>query len=133
MENKIKHLEMIQGIINRLNSNSFTVKGWAMGLVTALFAFADKDQDKQYVLLSYFIIPICWIIDGFFISTERQFRALYEDVCEISDDKSINFSMKISDKIKQKHTLLKGIGSITLWLFYGILFVATLMVMFWFH
>ncbi len=133
MQNKIKHLEMIQSIINRLNSNSFTIKGWAMGLVTALFAFADKDQNSQYVLLSYVIIPICWILDGFFISTERQFKALYQDVCNLTDDTQVTFSMLRSDTIKKEHTWLKGTFSQTLLPFYGILFAATLMVMFCFQ
>ena len=29
-EEQIKHLEFIQGIINRMNSNSFAIKGWAI-------------------------------------------------------------------------------------------------------
>lgn len=28
MENKIKHLEFIQGVINRMANNSFMLKGW---------------------------------------------------------------------------------------------------------
>lgn len=38
MESKIKHLEMIQGIINRMASNSFYLKGWAVTLVAGIFA-----------------------------------------------------------------------------------------------
>jgi len=37
MENKIKHLEMIQGVINRMASNSFALKGWAVTLVSGIF------------------------------------------------------------------------------------------------
>ena len=117
MENKIKHLEMIQSIINRLNSNSFTIKAWAMGLVTALFAFADKEQDTKYALLSVVIIPICWILDGFFISTERQFAALYQQVSEITDDSTITFSMIRDSAIRKKHTWGKGFISQTLFPF----------------
>lgn len=132
MENKIKHLEMIQGIINRLNSNSFTIKAWAMGLVTALFAFADKDQDTRYALLSYIIIPICWILDGFFISAERQFKGLYEEIAKIQDDSKITFSMVRKDNISKEHTWFRGFKSQTLWPFYGILLIASAIVMYCF-
>lgn len=32
MDNKLKHLELIQGVINRMASNSFKLKGWAVTL-----------------------------------------------------------------------------------------------------
>lgn len=34
MENKIKHPEMIESIIERMGSNSFKLKGWAVTLVS---------------------------------------------------------------------------------------------------
>ncbi len=40
MEAKLKHLEMIQGVVNRMASNSFQLKGWSVVLVSALFALA---------------------------------------------------------------------------------------------
>jgi len=30
MENKIKHLEMLQNVIARMASNSFIIKGWSV-------------------------------------------------------------------------------------------------------
>ena len=44
MDKKIKHLEMIQGVINRMASNSFLLKGWTVVLVSALFALAANDK-----------------------------------------------------------------------------------------
>ena len=37
MESKLKHLELIQGVINRLGSDSFRMKGWTVVLVAAVF------------------------------------------------------------------------------------------------
>jgi hypothetical protein len=36
-ENKRKHLEFIQGVITRMNTSSFLIKGWTITLVSALF------------------------------------------------------------------------------------------------
>lgn len=46
MENKLKHLEMIQGIINRMASNSFALKGWSVTLVAGIFALSSKDASS---------------------------------------------------------------------------------------
>ena len=49
MENKKKHLEMIQGIVNRLANSSFLLKGWAVIIVAALFALAAKDTRASFL------------------------------------------------------------------------------------
>ena len=36
MKAKLKHLEFIQGVINRLSTDSFRMKGWAVVLISAL-------------------------------------------------------------------------------------------------
>lgn len=129
MEKKLKHLEFIQNIITRMNANSFLIKGWAITLVSALFALASKDANKNYVLVSYIAIPVFWILDGFFISQERKFRALY-DAVRIKSEDAIDFSMDISPYKKGRYTWAAGITSNTLLLFYGISVAVTLAVMF---
>jgi hypothetical protein len=128
-ENKSKHLEFIQNVITRMNSNSFLIKGWSVTLVSALFALAAKDANLNYVLISYIAIPIFWILDGFFISQERQYRALYNDVRSQNED-SIDFNMNASSYNSGNRTWLLGIFSKTLIPFYGIFIGITLLVMF---
>lgn len=38
-EAKICHLEMIQNVITRMNSNSFLLKGWSITIFVGLFTF----------------------------------------------------------------------------------------------
>ena len=71
---KLKHLEFIQNIITRMNSNSFLIKGWSITLISALFALAAKDSNINYVLITYVVIPVFWLLDGFFIATERNIK-----------------------------------------------------------
>lgn len=52
MEKKLKHLEMIQAVINRMANNSFMLKGWTVTLVAGIFALASKDADKMYFLIA---------------------------------------------------------------------------------
>ena len=129
MEKKLKHLEFIQNVILRMNTNSFLIKGWAITLISALFALASKDANRNYVMVSYIVIPVFWILDGFLISNERKFRALYEKVALKSDD-NIDFNMDTSSFNNKNRTWIMGIFSKTLILFYGISIAVTLFVMF---
>ena len=43
-QNKIKHLEMIEAVIERMAKNSFQLKGWAMTLVAAVGALASQKK-----------------------------------------------------------------------------------------
>jgi hypothetical protein len=80
MEKKLKHLDFLQLVITRMNVNSFLLKAWAVTLVSALFAFAAKDANIHYVLITYISTPVFWILDGYYLSLERQYRELYNVV-----------------------------------------------------
>mgnify|MGYP003301738568 CR=1 FL=1 len=92
MENKHKHLEMIQGVINRMAANSFSLKGWAVTLVAGIFALASKDTDKLYFLVAYVPIIVFWGLDSYYLLQERLYRALYGKVRKLDDDK-IDYDM----------------------------------------
>ena len=93
MENKIRHLEMIQGVISRMASNSFLLKGWAVTLVAGIFALSAKDTDKLYFILAYVPIIVFWGLDAYYLLQERLYRSLYERVMG-TDEKAIDFSLK---------------------------------------
>ena len=96
MENKRQHLEMIQRIISRMAGNLFFLRGWSVTLITGLFAFFVKEANHAYIFVVYFPVVIFWVLDGYFLSQERLFRALYEHVRKLSE-KEVDFSMDTSD------------------------------------
>jgi hypothetical protein len=112
-----------------MNSNSFLIKGWAITLISALFALAAKDANIQYVLITYIVIPVFWILDGFFISQERQYRKLYDEV-RLKNTSHINFSMDTSKFSNDCNSWASGVCSKTLFPFYGITVMVTVIVMF---
>lgn len=128
-DKKMKHLEFIQSVIARMNFNSFLIKGWAVTLVSALFALAAKDANINYVLISYVVIPVFWFLDGFFIATERQYRDLYNDI-RLKSESEIDFDMNASRFNVGNNTWLSGVFSKTLIPYYGISILSTLIVMF---
>lgn len=95
MDNKIKHLEMVQGVIKRMASNSFALKGWAVTLVAGIFVLAGKDTNKLYFLISYIPVIVFWFLDAYYLLEERLYRSLYEKVRK-TDEKNIDFSLKVT-------------------------------------
>lgn len=73
-----KHLDLIQGVVNRLAGNSFSVKTWAVGLITVLGSLAAKDADAR--LSCALLLPaLCfWGLDAYYLRQEKLFRKLYE-------------------------------------------------------
>lgn len=92
MEKKINHLEMIQAIITRMNSNSFMLKGWAVTLVAGVFALASKEANKFYFLIAFIPVITFWGLDAYYLLQERLYRSLYNIVRELNEN-DIDFSM----------------------------------------
>jgi hypothetical protein len=128
MENKRKHLEMIQAVINRMAGNLFFLKGWTITLIAALFALSAKDANPKYTFVAYFPVVIFWVLDGFFLSRERLFRALYDHVRKL-DETAIDFSMDAGPYRKNKrNSWFRSMFSPTLLWFYPLLIAMMLLI-----
>jgi len=128
-ENKLKHLEFIQSVINRLSGNSFLLKGWSVTLVAALFALAARDANKNYFLVAYLPVLIFWIIDAYFLSQERKFRSLYDEV-RTKREEEIDFSMDTRSYRTTRNSWERSSLSTTLLFFYLPLAGVMLLVMY---
>lgn len=126
MEKKHKHLEFIQGVIGRMASNLFLLKGWTVTLIAGLFALAASNTRIVYFLLAYLAAFAFWILDGYFLAMERRFRALYDEVRK-RDESDIDYSMDISP-FKNTHTWWSAVTSVTLRTYYGLLILIMFMI-----
>jgi hypothetical protein len=108
MEAKLKHLEFIQDVIKRMNSNSFLIKGWCITLISAIFAITHKNSG--FFLIPYFSIPIFWGLDSYYLSQEKRFRELYNHVASLESDK-IDFSMNIKDFSNPQNSWIRCVFS----------------------
>jgi len=127
MENKLKHMEMIQNIVNRMASNSFLVKGWCVTLVSAVFVLSTKDANTMFIAVAFFPVLMFWILDAYFLRQERLFRKLYDQV-RTTNESSIDFSMNTAPFTAIVASWLRVAFSQTLVLFYGAILIAILLV-----
>ncbi|MBO6301465.1 MAG: hypothetical protein J6N15_03400 [Ruminiclostridium sp.] len=125
MEKKMKHLEMIEGVIERMGSNSFQLKGWAVTLVALIGGFAAQGSDKRFFLIAFIPLIAFWFLDAFFLQLERKYKILYKNVADLEENK-IDFNMdtrKIvcAGKDAKRICYCKCLFSITEWPFYLII------------
>ena len=126
MEAKLKHLEFIQGVVSRLASASFQMKGWSVVLVSALLVLGTRVGLFRLGLVSLIPILIFWGLDGYFLSQERLFRKLYDKVRE---EENTDFSMDVG-RLRCDGRFWSGdwcsaVRSRTLLPFYGMLALLT--------
>lgn len=119
-ENKLKHLEFIQNTITRMSTSSFTIKGWSVAIITALFAFSANEANKNYAYLVYFIAPFFWYLNAFFLMQERRYRKLYDKV-RLKKNNEIDFSMDASIFNKGKCSFYRSLFGETIFPLYLIL------------
>lgn len=101
-ERVVKHLEMIQGSIQRMAGNSFRLRGWSVVLVAGWLvslarAEAEGSSPVSESALSRYLVLIPFLLmfalDGYHLWQERLFRRLYDEVRRAN---STDFSMDTS-------------------------------------
>jgi len=83
MEKEIIHkeLDLIQDVIKRMASNSFEVKKWLIGILTAIVVFKHEELlggNSQLIWLLLVPVLCFWYLDAFFLSTEKLYREMYK-------------------------------------------------------
>jgi hypothetical protein len=116
MSNKIKHLELITSVINRLANNSVLLKGWSITLFVVFFSIQSSTIPFASFLLMLFFILGFGLLDIYYLYLERAYRDLYEEVRNRSNEE-IDFSMIVS-KYKNRKNFISTIISPSVSMFY---------------
>lgn len=86
-----KHLEFLQNNIGRMNQCSFHMKGWAITLASAMIAVfvtsitKENPGNKIYIYAAITSTVLFWILDALYLSKERKFIAIYNDVIGVGN------------------------------------------------
>lgn len=80
MDDRVKHLEMIQAVISRMAGNAFALKGWSVTVTAALLGVAAKGSNPGFAIVALYAALAFWGLDAYYLRQERRFRALYDAV-----------------------------------------------------
>jgi hypothetical protein len=122
IEQKLKHMDLIQDVVKRMASNSFQLKTWTIGIVSAILAMAGKDEQIYLIPLAAVPILLFWGLDAYFLRLERLYRKLYDDVRKREEGTdSIDFSLNFMPYATAENSWFNVALSRTLSVFYGLL------------
>ena len=130
MEKKIKHLEMIEAIIERMAKNSLQLKEWTMVLVVLIVTISTQSGNKDFIFFGFIPIIGFWYLDSFYLLQERKYKELYKIVAK-KEENDIDFSLdtKELDEIldcseKKRICICRCISSTSEIWFYSIIAVS---------
>lgn len=118
-EDKRKHLDYLQAIITRMNTNSFMIKNMAIVILTAMFALFAATPKVFLLIFTGFPLIVFWFLDAYYLQQERKFRAMYKDVAGLTNQ----FEIKTYDMPLEKYcgngcSFIESFISKTIFFFY---------------
>jgi hypothetical protein len=81
-ELRMKQLEILQSIINRMAGYGSAHKNYCITLTTAICGAAVTLQRPALALLSLIPIMVFWLLDTQYLRVERRFRKLFKAVAQ---------------------------------------------------
>jgi hypothetical protein len=82
------HINMIQGVINRLASASASCKTWCITLVSALASLAGATRTPAILTAAVLPIVLFAYLDAMYLAQERAYRALFKKIVTKTRDSS---------------------------------------------
>lgn len=117
-ENKLKSLEFIQNIITRMNTNSFQLKGMSITISSAFLALTANNNNVLFVSIIYFSLLTFWGLDAYYLSQEKGYRELYDEVRNLDSNK-IDFNLKLkAEYLEGKNSWQYTLLNKTIWPLY---------------
>jgi hypothetical protein len=77
---KIAHLAMIQGVIGRVSGYSANAKNFCITICAAIIAVGFQKGSPMLNWASLGVVGLFFLMDTYYLSLERRYRAFYEQV-----------------------------------------------------
>ena len=75
----LKHLDIFQGIIARMEDNSKSCKFWCITLVSATLFFASRVDIEHILIVALFPTSLFMFLNMYYLDLERRFRNSYNE------------------------------------------------------
>ena len=73
------YVNILQGIITRMATNSSNCKTWCVTLVSAIVVVIADKAKPNYVLVALLPVILFFFLDAYYLAQERSFRETYND------------------------------------------------------
>ncbi len=127
---RIKYIEILQAAISRMNSNSFSIKGWSVTLLSAIIAVAVSLKNVQFVYVAIVPCLLFWVLDSIYLQQERKFVVIYRNAI-VPESTLPDFEMNLESKMvksDKKTRYYRVFFSRTMWPFYGMMLAIVILI-----
>lgn len=76
------HLNIMQGVIQRMAENGRSCKVWCITLVSAVLVLAGRTAEADHTLIALIPTALFWVLDAYYLGLERGFRDSYNAFVE---------------------------------------------------
>ena len=126
---RIKHLEMIQGVVNRMAGNCAATKRYCIIAVAAGFAIHRTIGNSQTILAIIVMAVVFWLLDSRYLQQENWFRDVYDAVRREPDGQRPDFRLTPDVAIRKANRIY---GYIVNWSTAGLYFpLVVMLILYW--
>jgi hypothetical protein len=107
------HINMLQGIINRLANNSGACKTWCLALVGALLSLAGATHVPAIVTFALVPVVTFGFLDGMHLAHERAYRTLYNH--QVTAIRTRNYTLENTYEARAPVGFCDVLSALTSW------------------
>ena len=120
------HINILQGIISRMATNSSNCKTWAITIIAAIIVLLIDKSKTNIFYIAYVPLSMFFLLDCFYLGLERHFRKLYNEFIGTLENDDFNYidvyKIQGPNNLLSKIALtLKASISFSIFPFYGII------------
>ena len=125
------HLEMMQGVVNRMAGNSRSCKVWCVTLVAATLVFVARTGEPQHTLIALVPTLLFLVLDSYYLALERSFiKSQNGFVAKLHRGELVSGDVyRVIPMGMGLSLVIRCLGSVSIWLFYPL--VATTILLAW--
>ena len=114
------HLNIVQGVINRMADNSRWCKVWCVTLVSAALVLVVRTDNPHQALVALVPIVLFLVLDAYYLGLERSYRWSYNKfVKQLHQGKLRREQLfRVTKCGSDARHFLISFGSLSIWLFY---------------
>jgi hypothetical protein len=123
------HLQIVQGVIQRMATNSTSCKAWCITIVSAILVLiADKDK-PELAWLALLPSILFAALDAYYLALERAFRASYNSFVKKLHGSQVFVDdlFSVIPKGEMSRHQVDALKSFSVWCFYGALVILVLL------
>jgi hypothetical protein len=118
------YLGILQGVINRMATNSASCKAWCITLVSAIIVVVADKGKAGYLTIAVFPIILFFVLDAYYLGLERGFRKTYNEFVGKLHESEVAASdlFVVSPGFRTNvANVVQALWSASVWPFYGLL------------